>query len=161
MLANRCIHALRFFVENGYPVVVYKEHDREELPWLGNPRGRGWRIFLRDAVVPKLADAPDEPREPYKEFEEVEAKVRPMMDEWERFRDMAQLGGDMTWAQTRRMHYARAVQWWREFLDGHKEAFRDGKKSVTGEEAKRLLPPLDSPLVLPPLQPMRVDCRSR
>ena len=58
VLLYRCVHALRFFMEGGQPVVVWKEHDDDSQPWVGRHEGTGagfgWPVFTSLDAIPKL-----------------------------------------------------------------------------------------------------------
>lgn len=102
-------------------MVYAREHDDDDAPWVGHPRGGGWPIFLEAAAVPNFGALRRQPRTAVQHFLAVEERARHHMKKWRSLlgatAGLSGVGGGE--AHTRR-RYARGIRWWADFLADHK-----------------------------------------
>ena len=110
-----------------------REHDLEGEPWIGHPEGGGWPIFRKGSVLPNFDNLRYEPRTRLQHFPQIQAKAEYYIQKWEGLlRSTAGLSGSGGPASANRQRYTRAIQWWRAFLDDHKQKFPEADEDRVG-----------------------------
>ena len=114
-------------------MVYAREHDLDGEPWIGHPDGGGWPIFREGCVIPTFDKLRYEPRTCLQHFPQIEARAGYYLQKWERLlRSTAGLSGTGGPASVNRQRYTRAIQWWRDFLDDHKQRFPGADEDRVG-----------------------------